>query len=145
MPNAFVDTSILVYAADEGASQSRKVRISRELLLQRNLCISVQVLNEFTANARHPGKLNLNRLQEQDWITQWLRLTILPLTIDSYLKALSLHLRFQLSHWDSLILASALQAGCRTLYSEDFNPGQEIQGLRIINPFESEPTEPHPS
>ncbi len=145
MPNVFVDTNILVYAADTAASQSRKVRIARELLLQRNLCISIQVLNEFTVNARHPRKLNLNRHEEQEWLSQWMRLKVLPLTIDSYLEALRIHLRFKLSHCDSLILAAAVQAGCKTLYSEDLNPGQKIHGVHIINPFESEVDEGHPS
>lgn len=141
MPSAFVDTNILVYAAAGAAYQSRKTRIARELLLQRKLCISIQVLNEFTANARHPKKLNFNRHEEQEWLSQWMRLKVLPLTIDSYLKALHIHLRFKFSHWDSLILASAVQADCKILYSEDLNHGQEIHGLRIINPFETEANE----
>ena len=141
MPSAFVDTNILVYAAAGAAYQSRKTRIARELLLQRKLYISIQVLNEFTANARHPKKLNLNRREEQEWLGQWMRLKVLPLTIDSYLKALHIHLCFQFSHWDSLILASAVQADCKILYSEDLNHGQEIHGLRIINPFETEANE----
>lgn len=40
------------------------------------------------------------------------------------------------SHWDSLIIASALEAGCTTLYSEDLQNGQVINGkLKIQNPF----------
>ena len=60
MKHAFVDTNILVYAADETKPISRKTRIARELLLRRGLHLSVQVLNEFTVNARNPEKLNLS-------------------------------------------------------------------------------------
>ncbi|MCC5834621.1 MAG: PIN domain-containing protein [Opitutales bacterium] len=135
MPNAFVDTNILVYAAEESVPTCRKTGIARELLLQPNLHLSIQVLNEFTANARHPGKLNLSVEEEEDWLSQWLRLTILPLTIETYLNALRIHLNHGLSHWDSLIVASAMLAKCGVLYTEDLNPGQEIQGVRVINPF----------
>jgi predicted nucleic acid-binding protein len=37
--------------------------------------------------------------------------------------------------YDSLIVASALAAGCATLYTEDLQHDQQIEGLRIINPF----------
>jgi predicted nucleic acid-binding protein len=135
MPTAFVDTNILIYAADEGTPIPRKTRIARELLLQRDLCISVQVLNEFTVNARHPKKLDLSKEQESDWLRQWLRLRVFPLTVNTYLDALRIHLHHRLSHWDSLILSSAINAGCSFLYSEDLNAGQEIDSVRIINPF----------
>jgi len=48
MPNAFVDTNVLVYAAEEKFPLARKTVIARELLLQPGLRFSVQVLNEFT-------------------------------------------------------------------------------------------------
>jgi predicted nucleic acid-binding protein len=40
------------------------------------------------------------------------------------------------SFWDSLILASAILAGVDVLYSEDMQDGFEIEGGRIVNPFE---------
>jgi len=56
MKRAFVDTNVLVYAADESKPTPRKTRIARELLLQRGLVLSVQVLSEFTVNARNEKK-----------------------------------------------------------------------------------------
>ncbi len=135
MPNAFVDTNILVYAANEVVPVPRKTRIARELLLQRGLLISVQVLNEFTANARNPKKLNHSRDQEKDWVSRWLRFEILPLTVDTYLAAQRIHLRYGLSHGDAIIVASANDGECTALYSEDFNHEQNYDGVRVINPF----------
>ncbi|MEO5344322.1 MAG: nucleic-acid-binding protein, partial [Gammaproteobacteria bacterium SHHR-1] len=44
--------------------------------------------------------------------------------------------RYSLSHYDSLILAAALEAGCSVVYSEDMQHGQQINNrLTIINPF----------
>ncbi len=51
-------------------------------------------------------------------------------------EAIALGERYQLSHWDSLIVAAALRANCDTLYSEDMQHGQLIDGrLTVINPF----------
>jgi predicted nucleic acid-binding protein len=51
------------------------------------------------------------------------------------IKALGIQERWSYSFYDSLIIASALEAGCTILYSEDLQHGQTIEGLRIINPF----------
>jgi predicted nucleic acid-binding protein len=51
-------------------------------------------------------------------------------------SGLTLSERYGFSHYDSLIVAAALEAGCTDLYSEDMQNGQEIGNrLRIINPF----------
>jgi predicted nucleic acid-binding protein len=40
------------------------------------------------------------------------------------------------SYWDSLIISSALESGCKILYTEDMHHNQIIEGkLKIINPF----------
>ena len=135
MPRAFVDTNILVYAADESAPTARKTRIARELLLQRGLCLSVQVLNEFTVNARSRRKLNLSASEELEWIERWLLLPIQPMTSETFLGARLFHERYQVSHWDGLILAAAKNAGCVTLYSEDLQDGQSYDGITVVNPF----------
>jgi len=133
--NTFVDTNILVYAAEERRPADRKTLIARELLLQPDLYFSVQVLNEFVATARHPQKLAFDRNQEQEWLAEWLQRPVIPMTAETFLAALEIHARFQLSHWDSLIVASALEAGCQTIYSEDLNHGQNYGGLTVTNPF----------
>lgn len=134
-PNAFVDTNLLVYAADEHSPADRKTVIARELLLRPNLHLSVQVLSEFVASARHPQKLNLAPEAEREWLAQWLRLPVTPLTAELFLIALEIHLRYQISHWDSLILAAAKKSDCAVLYSEDLNDGQEYDGVRVVDPF----------
>jgi predicted nucleic acid-binding protein len=135
MRNAFVDTNILVYAADESIDASRKRAIARELLRTPALRISVQVLNEFIASARNPAKLDLSREAEADWIKGWLRMSVAPLTLGLFVEAIRIHQAFQLSHWDSLIVATALSLNCPVLYSEDMQHGQIIESLEIINPF----------
>lgn len=43
--------------------------------------------------------------------------------------------RYGFSYYDSLIVAAALDAGCKTLYSEDLQHGQQVEGLTIVDPF----------
>lgn len=135
--NAFVDTNILVYAADKCSPIPRKTRIARELLLQPGLNLSVQVLNEFTVNARHPRKLNLSFEEELFWIESWLRYPVHSLTVKTFLRARLYQQKYSLSHWDSLILASAESADCQRLYSEDLNPNQRYEKTEVVNPFAS--------
>lgn len=133
--NAFVDTNVLVYAADKSSPIPRKTRIARELLLQAELHLSVQVLNEFTVNAKHPKKLNLCFEDELRWVECWLRYPVHPLTVETFLRARFYQQKYNLSHWDSLILAAAERAECGRLYSEDLNPGQRYEAIEVVNPF----------
>ena len=133
--SAFIDTNVLIYAADKCAPLPRKTKIARELLLQPNLHLSVQVLNEFTVNARNPKKLNLRFEEEIRWIESWLRYPVHAMTTAAFLRARYYQKKFTLSHWDCLILASAEGAGCQRLYSEDLNAGQIYEGIEVVNPF----------
>lgn len=133
--SAFVDTNILVYAADYGNPLPRKTRIARELLIQRGLSLSVQVLNEFIANARHPKKLNLSKEAEEEWIQHWLLFPIQQTDLTTFFEARRLHLRYAISHWDALIVAAAQAAGSATIYTEDLQHGQNFEGTRVVNPF----------
>ena len=133
--SAFVDTNILVYAADEAKPRPRKTAVAREILLEKGLYLSVQVLNEFIASARSPRKLNFSPKQEAAWLRQFFRLPIAPLTERTFARALEVHARFGLSHWDSMILASAKETRCPILYSEDLSNEQDYDGVRVVNPF----------
>jgi predicted nucleic acid-binding protein len=128
--SAFFDTNILVYAqqADGKADRARA-------LFAVGGKLSVQVLNEFTAVAR--------RKQRKDWreiaeaISDVLAVVDppLPLTLDLHTFARALAEEHRLSFYDALIIASAIEAGCDILYSEDMQHGRTIGGLAIVNPF----------
>jgi predicted nucleic acid-binding protein len=135
MPSAFVDTNVLIYAADQSIRPARKTRVAREILYHAYLVISVQVINEFIANCRSPNKLALDPSDERAWLQKLFRLRVAPQSADTVFLALRLQAHHSLSHWDSLILASALEADCSILYSEDFGHGEDYSGVKVINPF----------
>jgi len=52
------------------------------------------------------------------------------------LKACEIAARYQLSFYDSMIVAAALESNCEILYTEDMQHNQIINNtLTIINPF----------
>ena len=128
---AFADTNIPLYALDVDL-QKRKKALA---LLRGNPIISVQVVNEFISVATGKMKLArpmINRLAG----VMMKRCEVIPMDTAMVREAIALGERFQLSHWDSLIVAAALKAECDTLYTEDMQHGQLIDNrLTVINPF----------
>jgi len=133
--SALVDTNVLVYAADGTNPPPAKTRVARELLTRSDLHLSVQILSEFVANARHPAKLALAPDQERQWLRAWLRFPVAPLTPETFVTAIGIHHRHQLSHWDSMVLATASELGCDTLFSEDLQHGRRYGEIRVVDPF----------
>ena len=96
--------------------------------------VSVQVLNEFVSVASRKLGMALPEIREALSIFRAL-LSIQPLTIDTHELGLDVMARFQFAFYDALIVAAALLAKCRILYSEDMQHSQRIEHLTISNPF----------
>jgi len=104
-------------------------------VLAARVIVSVQVLNEFVNVARRKFAL------------EWMELTqiladirrfadVRDLNVDTHGRGLALAQRYQLNIYDAMIAAAALNAGCTTLMSEDFQGGQVFdRRLRVRNPF----------
>jgi predicted nucleic acid-binding protein len=99
----------------------------------------VQVLNEFVAVARR--KQNKEWREIADAIADILALVDppLPLSLDLHIAGRALAETHQLSFYDALIVASAVEAGCNILYSENMQHGRTIGKLNIRNPFTVSP------
>jgi predicted nucleic acid-binding protein len=127
----FFDSNVLIYAFTQAGQKTVR---ARELLSLGGV-ISIQVLNE-TANT-------LNRKFATGWprVRQIVESVLkncpnpLPVALETHRASLRICQRYKLSLYDALIVASALEAGCATLYTEDLQHGQVIDGLRIENPF----------
>ena len=131
--DSFLDTNILLYAASRDEAEAGKRAIARELLAHDGVGISVQVLAEFYVNAT--GKLKLPEQQVVKVLESLEAYPTLPVTESVFWTALEIRKRYQISYWDSAILAAASELGCATVYSEDLNHGQNYAGLRVVNPF----------
>ena len=127
----FLDSNILIYAV--GQDDAR--RAVADALIVRNAVVSAQVLAE-TASVLG-RKLLLPALSvERVLLSIAARVRCEPVTSETVLTAVRLSGRWGYSHYDSQIIAAALAAGCTTLFSEDMQHGQLIDGtLTILNPF----------
>jgi predicted nucleic acid-binding protein len=138
MPNAstvFVDTNVLIYAADGRPESAAKKKRAIDLLATESVCLSYQVLQEFYANTVHPRKLKLPQAEAERWCEGWLQYPVAEVGAGTFVHALELIRRYQISNWDAGILAAAQQFGCTTLYTEDLNHGQTYDGVQVVNPF----------
>ena len=98
--------------------------------------ISWQVAQEFLSLATKKFKSVLKEADVESVVEDLLQpLWRVQPSPDLFLKAARLHSVYGYSLYDSLIVAAALFAECNILYSEDFQSGQVIDGLRIENPF----------
>ena len=134
----FLDTNVFVYLFDETAPRKRQIadRLVRRGLADESGCISYQVVQE-TMNV-FVGKFGATPEQMRQLMDD----VLFPLwrvnpSRTLYRRGLDVRARYGFSMYDSLMVAAALDAGCRTLYSEDLQHGQRIEGLTIVDPFGS--------
>jgi len=58
------------------------------------------------------------------------------LTTETHDRGRDIAEHYKLSLYDAMIVASALLAGCRTLYSEDLHAGLKVdRSVSVRNPF----------
>jgi predicted nucleic acid-binding protein len=131
MPVSFFDTNVLVCFASGDASKADRA----EATIAGGGSISVQALSELGNVARRKMQMSGD---ETHALLSMLRglLTVHPITVETHEAGLRIAERYGLSIYDSMIAASALDAGCDTLWSEDMQHGMKLdEGLRIANPF----------
>ena len=127
----FFDTSVLLYLLSDDTAKADRV----ETLLSARGVVSVQVLNEFAVVALRKLKMPLNEVRE---ILDTIRAVcaVEPITIETHDRGLAVFERYRFSLYDSMLVAAALIAGAKIVYSEDLQHGQVIDNqLRVTNPF----------
>lgn len=127
---AFFDTNVPLYLLSADTD-----RCARAVdLLAEGGTISVQVLNEFAAVALRKHSAPWAAIE--DSLASLKRVCrVVPLTLTSHERALAIARRFGLHVYDSTIVASAIEAGCSILYTQDLQHGQKLEGLTVLDPF----------
>jgi len=132
MNNFAIDTNILVYSHDQNAGN--KQDIARNLIVESPI-VSTQVVSEYINVLKR-----IMKIPKQEIISTCLpnlkRCNIFKMDTVTLQRADSLIQRYDFQLFDAIIVASALEAGCKTLYSEDMQHNMKIdRQLTIINPF----------
>lgn len=135
---SFIDTNIFVYQLER--LDARKADIADDLIEHgietQTACISFQVIQECINTAIRKAEVPLT----EDELRKYLVDVLAPLyrvqpDIRLYQKALEIRFRYRFGFYDALIVAAAVEAGCKTLYTEDLTHGQQVEGVTITNPF----------
>jgi len=128
----FFDTNVLIYAV--GKNDPRASRA--EVLLAGGGIVSIQSLNEFVSVARRKLGMPWKEVKEMLDIICVFCPDPVPISLDTHRGAVAIAEKYGYSIYDALIASAALEAGCKTLYSEDLQDGQIInRQLTIRNPF----------
>lgn len=132
---AFLDTNMILYSCSAADADAEKRQICSEIILGNDFGLSSQVLQEFISNALRKPALGITESSIDATLELATHVPIQPVDLELIIKATTLRRRFQLSHWDSTIVAAAQELGCRTLYSENLSHGQKFEQMRVVNPF----------
>ena len=136
-----LDTNLLVYAYDrtEPVKQARALEVLDGLATSALGLISSQVLAEFfvvmTRKMAEPLPIPVAAERIESFLRIW---PVLPMTGMVVLEATRGVRDHQFSYWDAQIWATARLNQIPTVFSEDFNAGAFIEGVRFVNPFASD-------
>lgn len=138
MSGDFLDSNVLIYLLEGSAPRKRAVAagVVKTALETGSAVISYQVVQETLSlltgkfsTVTSPGATT--RFFDEVLAPLW---SVMP-SGHLYRRALDVQSRYGFHFYDSLIVAAALEAGCDRLLSEDFQDGQRIEGLTVVNPF----------
>ncbi|MGA9529926.1 MAG: PIN domain-containing protein [Terriglobales bacterium] len=135
-PRSFLDTNILVYTDDPAAPAKQRIALDLVATHRRASTgvVSLQVLQEYFVTVTR--KLQVDPQIARRKVELLAEFDVASPDIADILAAIDLHRLHGLSFWDALIVRSAKQAGCSVLLSEDMQNTREIEGLRVVNPFQ---------
>ncbi len=126
---AFVDTNILVYLYPEDEVEKRDK--SRSIFGTYECITSTQALNELSNVMIKNFKVNPFEVSAAvDEIAENCQVTMVGL--ETIKSALDISERYKYSYYDSLIISSALENGCKLLLTEDMSDKQNIESNLTI-------------
>jgi predicted nucleic acid-binding protein len=136
----FLDTNVLLYAYD--SSDRQKQHIAADLVrraLAGYIIISTQVLAEFSAALLHKVSPPAPTNQLAAILGALAPIRVILPDGDIVQRAVEAHAQYGIHFYDGMIVAAAERGGCRRLWSEDFNTGQNYFGVAVQNPFRDQP------
>jgi predicted nucleic acid-binding protein len=133
----FVDTNVLLYAVSRDPQERDKAARANQILDDRDVALSAQVLQEFYVQATRDTRPD--RLTHEQAIAlaeSFRRFPVQEITTGVVFAAFETRKRFGISYWDAAILEAARGLGCDVVWSEDLDDGTDYDGVRVENPFD---------
>ena len=135
----FVDSNVLVYARDasQPAKQPAAANWLDHLWRTRTGRLSTQVLSEFFVTVTRKLDPGMTVSDARADVRDLLAWRPVPITEELLTEAGEVQDRFQFAYCDALIVAAAREAGCGRLLTEDLQEGQDLDGLLVVDPFQT--------
>ena len=132
---SFFDTNVLIYADDSSApeKQKRANDLFIEHLQHGMAALSLQVLQEYFAVATQKFAIAPEIAQRR--VEIFSLANVVRFDVNDVIAAIELHRLTQLSFWDALVVHAARVSGASTIFSEGFQHGGVLAGVRVLNPF----------
>jgi predicted nucleic acid-binding protein len=134
----FIDTNVFIYSFDDRHPEKkvRALSLIADALQTGKGMTSWQVIQEFLNVSTRKFLIPLKPEDAKIYLQKILHplCHIFP-DLDLYSWALDIFEKTGYSFYDSLIVAGAQRGGCDILYSEDLHSGQQVNGVKIVNPF----------
>lgn len=139
--SVFVDTNVLVYARDSSdpSRQRRAASWLARLWDEGSGRLSHQVLQEFYVTVTRKLDPPADPAFARDDVAALATWSPVATDLPIMESAWRIEDRFGFSWWDALIVAQALASGCEAILTEDLQHGQDLFGVRVIDPFQVEP------
>ena len=132
----FVDTNVLLYSVSTHPAEANKAAAAVDLLAAADLCLSLQVLQEFYVQSTRVTRSDpLSHDDAVAFIETWRRFPVQDLSVALMGAALVAARRWRVSYWDAAIIEAARMLDCDELLTEDLNAGQVFDGVTVVNPF----------
>jgi predicted nucleic acid-binding protein len=135
MPSILIDTNVLVYAYDarDQAKNIQAINLLTRLQPYQSAYLSVQTLAEFMNATR---KLKIAPADAHRYImgfaATWPIIDLTPQVVIEAARGVRDH---SLAYYDAQIWATARLNQIPVIFSEDFNTGSALEGVRFVNPF----------
>ena len=126
----------LLYRISTDPKETRKAEIAERILHGKDLALSVQVLQEFYAQATRSSRSGDLRHEEAfELVRSWQRFPVQKITVSIMERAMVARDRWGISDWDAAVIEAARELGGVEILSEDLSPEQNYRGIRVVNPF----------
>ncbi len=93
------------------------------------------LVGEYSAVMLHKMKPSVSPANVSTALDSLSQIRVVPSNAAVIRRAVEAHATCGIHFYDGLLVASAEQAGCTHIYSEDLSHGQRYFGVEVVNPF----------
>ena len=133
--DCFLDTNVLIYAAQVRSRDERRTDIARHIALSLVFGVSAQSLAEFYSLTTDRARTRMPIEQTDRWIRFLSPCPFTPVEQGIVSRGIALSRNYRITYYDAALLAAAERLGAPVFYSEDLNHGQIYGAVRVVNPF----------